>query len=813
MASPLRVCSLIVALFGFLLTPAPSHAARYVVDGFTLGDQVASSNPNYQSYNCRSSDQFADATQCERVQNKKGKAGPISVSSTLIHAQDGAAIYVMVSAVPVTLSMAIVQKEIQDLSRVIGASPATVNWFTQDPKAPTSLIATWGDVKLEELSGGSLDAAVFKKDPDLGMLADPLGDPEQSFQHRLPIYRVAGGAGYVYSASFDSSGQGHRHYAAIDPLQLVVRHFRMSMQAVLRKDQALANDDYRLWPEVAFITRHLARNTSPKIANEQLDALFNAFHSDKLRSHVWSILPLGAIEHLRKGVYSVLDVYRPKTGYPGIRRDAENFLATRPPDHFVDFAYFLIGDFDNALKANPNSAIVDVLHYASGYDVMVSLMRDALRVAKTHVTPETPPAVRDKLDLMLKGDVDVHGARVFFNENPELYDHKPLGSLIPDFATRAATAGSHFSAVLRHPSSPLADDSAYWLGWLAIQQGKTNDALAQFSQTMVAGNGDYKYFALRDTLRILEQFPLRQQLTTIEANNVLSKQAPFWYEMTRFAYRNFDYASAIDIGQRGLKAINVPIEYLPVTTNPDRIREALEKIKPQLSYDPNVAELPYIIQAAKEISQYEAYLNNVGTERLDVFDRTARKIVLKFSMLIDQPEKPAHAQEILHHDFRQALHLIDATLQSIQKNPQFDRLREWLYFRKIRIFALYAPKAVPDAIAAMGREFPTSQLLDDAMAEQIFAEGITMGDVDAAQRTFQVLLQKYPNGNAIDNAYSWMEIIYRCAGRKQDAQTMNVEIVRRFPLTRHAKYARDRIANPDRFVDPDECGPYWRRHQ
>jgi TolA-binding protein len=88
-----------------------------------------------------------------------------------------------------------------------------------------------------------------------------------------------------------------------------------------------------------------------------------------------------------------------------------------------------------------------------------------------------------------------------------------------------------------------------------------------------------------------------------------------------------------------------------------------------------------------------------------------------------------------------------------------------------------------------------------------------MGDVDAAQRTFQVLLQKYPNGNAIDNAYSWMEIIYRCAGRKQDAQTMNVEIVRRFPLTRHAKYARDRIAKPDRFVDPDECGPYWRRHQ
>jgi tetratricopeptide (TPR) repeat protein len=813
-ASPLRVCSLIVALFGVLLTPAPSHAAQYVVDGFTLGDQVLSSNPNYQSYNCRSSDQFADATQCDRVQNKKGKAGPISVSSTLIHAQDGAAIYVMVNAAPVTLSMAIVQKEIQDLSRAIGASPATVTWFTQNAKAPTSLIVTWGDVKLEELKGGSLDAGRSGKDPDLGMIVYPLGDPALSYQYYdLPMYRIGGGPGYVYSASFDAAGQGHRQYVAIDALQLAIRHFRMSLQPVLRKDQSLARDDYQLWPDVAFITRNLARNTSPKIANEQLDELCSEYHSDKLRSHVWSLLPLGAIDRLKQGVYSMLDVYGPHTDYPDIRRDAESFLATRPSDHFAEFAYFLVGDFDNALKANPNSIIVDVLNYASGYDALGSFLQDALRVAKMHVTQATPAAVQQDLDSMLKGDADLEGALSFFKENPDLYDHKPLGSLMPDFAARAATARNRFATVLRHTSSPLADDSAYWLGWLAVQESNTNDALGYFSQAMVVGNHDYQHTALEDTLRILEQFPLRQQLTTVESNHVLSQQPPLWYEMARSAYRDFGYTSAIDIGQRALKAINVPIEYLPVTTDPGRIREAVEKINPKLSSDLDVTELPYLIQAAKEMSQYEAYLSTAGTEHPDVLDRTARKIILKYSMLIDQPQEPAHAQETVHKDFRQALHLIDTTLRSIQKNTQLDRLREWLDFRKVRIVTQYAPETVSDAVAEMAKEFPASPLLNDALAEQIIAQGMMMGNIDAAQRTFEELLRKYPNGNAIDNAYSWMEIIYSCAGRKQEAQSMNLEIIRRFPFTRHATYARDRVAHPDRSVDPFECGPYWREHQ
>jgi TolA-binding protein len=103
---------------------------------------------------------------------------------------------------------------------------------------------------------------------------------------------------------------------------------------------------------------------------------------------------------------------------------------------------------------------------------------------------------------------------------------------------------------------------------------------------------------------------------------------------------------------------------------------------------------------------------------------------------------------------------------------------------------------VPEEVASMERVFPTSALLDDALAEQIFAQGMSLNDLNAAEVTFRKLIKTYPRGNAIDNAYTWMAIIYRRNCRLQEAQTMNSEIIRRFPLTRHAMYAQERLANP-----------------
>jgi TolA-binding protein len=132
----------------------------------------------------------------------------------------------------------------------------------------------------------------------------------------------------------------------------------------------------------------------------------------------------------------------------------------------------------------------------------------------------------------------------------------------------------------------------------------------------------------------------------------------------------------------------------------------------------------------------------------------------------------------------------------VPRTAQYGQLREWLYYRKVRILVASAPNKVADQVAAMEQDFPASSLLDDVLTEQIFAQGLGLRDLNAAEATFHRLLSAFPRGNAVDNAYTWMAIIYRCHGRVQDAENMNLQIIRRFPMTRHAIYARERLASP-----------------
>ena len=794
-------------LFAEVFGAAPAQTAQYVVDGISLGDRVAPGGSKYRSYGCQPSNEFANATHCERTQILKGSLGRLTVVHALIHARDGTAMYIMADAAPVLLSKQIIQRELDDLTRSIHAPPARVEYNRQDN--PTAVIAIWGDVKLEELSSDDLMSLSKGQSPHQGVLVDYLGNLRYSAENFSSVYRIAGGAGYVYAADVDASGRGHRHYVAVNGSELAIRRFQMSLESLLQKDRSLAADDYRLWPDVANATRNLALDTSVKIANSVLDQVFNSFHANKLRSHVWAMLPLGATQRLSKHIYSRLDNYGAQTKYPKVRSDIESFLAHHRSDPFIEFAYFLIGDFDKAIAANPHSVISDVLHYASGYGTLRSLLYDTLNVLKTHVSPTTPPGVRDELKFMSADNTDF-GYRVLrvmrlSVDYPELHDNRPLDSIVPNYSSRAIAAQSQFHAVLRWPSSPLADDAAYRLGWLALQQGESDRALAYFSQAMVVGNGDYRPMAVAHVVRRLKKLSAREQIDTVELDPIYAQQPPLWYLAARSAYRNFDYALAIDTAQRALQAINIPIEQLPVTTDPNRIETALERINARASQNPNVYELPYLVQASKEFLQYQTYLKSIQEQPPDAVTRKVRAIIIKYSMLHDPPNTPAHARPLGHRDLRQAIHLIDITLQQVPKDA-YARLREWLYYRKIWAMAEFSPRKLPQAIAAFQREFPTSKLLNDALAEQIFAEGIMMKNPEAAKATFQELLEKYPNGNAVDNGYSWMEITMRCAGRLQEANSINEEIIRRFPFTRHAVYARKRLADPKRYVDRNSCG-------
>src|SRR5205085_3613925 len=141
-----------------------------------------------------------------------------------------------------------------------------------------------------------------------------------------------------------------------------------------------------------------------------------------------SIFHSGAVERVRDNLYSTIDIYGVKTEYPEIRSNIENLLASKPRDQFIEFAYFIIGDYSNAVAVNPKSVIIDTLRYGNGFKILESMLADALRaVDRRIVSNKRDDAAVDELKSLLHDapDVGVDSPLRYLNVNSAIYEKKP----------------------------------------------------------------------------------------------------------------------------------------------------------------------------------------------------------------------------------------------------------------------------------------------------------------------------------------------------------------------------------------------------
>ena len=301
-----------------------------------------------------------------------------------------------------------------------------------------------------------------------------------------------------------------------------------------------------------------------------------------------------------------------------------------------------------------------------------------------------------------------------------------------------------------------------------------------------------------------QQYTADKQSATVGSNSTFSQQPALWYVAARSAYRLYRYDFVIGVTKTALDSLKISLDRLPNTTETSRIEEDLQRMDPELLWNVNTPEIIYLHEASKELLEYEKRLARVDSERPAEFAKRTKEIITKYSLLIDADDeegKEEKAREVGHKDLRQATHLIDATMEALPKNPVYDQLREWLFYRKTRIAVAFAPDTVPEVVAAMEAAVPQSKLMDDALVEELYSEG-TRRELKIAEATFKKMVDKYSNGNAIDNAYTWMAKIYRCEGRLADAERLNREVIRKFPLSRHAILAKGRLDN----TEPKACG-------
>jgi hypothetical protein len=190
---------------------ATAEPAKYAVDGLAVGMRLNSDDASYRQYRCSPSDQFDGLAWCQKT--RRDKSG-IAIYS-LLHSGDGSVLYINRSQDSAFSNPKKAEEEIQQYSRKIGESPRVMK-MPHRSGLPDGLIAVWGKITLEQLDQESTKILAGRKGLKEGLLIDFLGNFARSAKAGLPIYRIDGGPGFVWAASFDQKGRGILRLGAVD---------------------------------------------------------------------------------------------------------------------------------------------------------------------------------------------------------------------------------------------------------------------------------------------------------------------------------------------------------------------------------------------------------------------------------------------------------------------------------------------------------------------------------------------------------------------------------------------------------------------
>jgi ribosomal protein L9 len=206
-----------IAVFACVVLYGNAIAAptEYAVDGLAVGTQLNFSSASYREYKCSPSDQFDGLTWCQKTRTDKERRRSYIAAYSLLHSRDGNILYINRTQEPAFVNPKEVEVNIQRYSRKIGESPRIMK-MPHRGSLPDGLIAVWGKITLEPLDQESIKTLADGKNPRKGFLIDYLRDFTRSAKQGLPIYRIDGGPGFIWAASFDQKERGTLRLAAVE---------------------------------------------------------------------------------------------------------------------------------------------------------------------------------------------------------------------------------------------------------------------------------------------------------------------------------------------------------------------------------------------------------------------------------------------------------------------------------------------------------------------------------------------------------------------------------------------------------------------
>src|SRR5262245_25037602 len=196
--------------------PTGSQRSLYAAGDVALGATVQSKSSVYGEYKCVRSDQFDGFTWCQKTRKGKERRGSFTAIYSILRSPEGAAVYVNRYQEPAFFGTSEADDDIQRYSRKIGESPR-ITKMPYRAGFPNGILASWGKVDLEPLDNDSIKALAEGRRPTTkGYLVDFIGNFARSANEGLPVYRLGGGAGFVWVASYDRKGRGTLRFLAVD---------------------------------------------------------------------------------------------------------------------------------------------------------------------------------------------------------------------------------------------------------------------------------------------------------------------------------------------------------------------------------------------------------------------------------------------------------------------------------------------------------------------------------------------------------------------------------------------------------------------
>jgi hypothetical protein len=196
------------------------QVSPYVINGLALGGRVRFDSASYREYQCTPSDQFEGFTWCQKTRKQRGRRGSFSASYSILHSRDGNAVYINRYQKPTFWRPNEANEDVERYSRKLGEQPRIIT-MPRRPGLPNGILATWGKVVLEPLDSESLKILAEERRPTTkGYLMDFIGNFARSAKEGLPVYRLSGGAGFVWVASYDQKGRGTLRLSAVDASEI-----------------------------------------------------------------------------------------------------------------------------------------------------------------------------------------------------------------------------------------------------------------------------------------------------------------------------------------------------------------------------------------------------------------------------------------------------------------------------------------------------------------------------------------------------------------------------------------------------------------